>query len=323
MKTRLSSALAAALLGLAAASHAEDAIRFGGESHRTPAGMVFESGAYRDGSEGGACARESLYRKKIAILGFPLEQPRDTTDLRRVSDGLAILFDKRLRAAFDTHTFPRSKVTFELPQNELHALWINRSIQFSVYAGMEDMAVLYAGQRSRFQNPLGQNYSSGKRGLVATLYIHDNLTGKVIAAFPYAATIDDSDYNNQPLSILSREFLESAYGQALQAMLDEFALRLEETLRCLPFMVQIIDVRGDQIILDAGRLHGLKAGDQLVVYHQHDTVLKPEAPEGEVRLERPIATLTLTEVQPNVAVGILEPNSANGQLSKGDIARAQ
>ncbi len=323
MNTRLSSALAITLLTLAATSHAEDAIRFGGESYRTPAGMVFESGAYRDGSEDGACVRESFYRKKIAILDFPLEQPRDAADLRRVSDGLALLFDKRLRTAFDTHAFPRSQATLQLPQSELHALWLNRSIQFSVYARMEDMAVLHAGQRSRFQSPLGPSYDSGERGLVANLYIHDNLTGKVIATFPYAATIDGSGSFGQPVSILGREFLGSAYGQGIQAMLDAFTPQVEEALRCLPFMARIIDVRGDQVVLDAGRLHGLKSGDRLVVHHQHDTVRKPDAPEGEVPLERPVATLTLTEVQPDVAVGVVDPDSARGRLRKGDIARAQ
>jgi hypothetical protein len=304
-------------------AHAEDGVRLSGETYQGRNGQVLESGALREGNDELSCAHKALYRKKIAILDFPLQQPRDAADLRHVSDGLALLLEKRLRSNFVTQTFPWRKAPHDLPQSELHRLWLNRGFQFAIYARMEDMAMLYAGQTSRFQSPLGPSFHKGKRGLVATLHIHDLLTGQLISTVPYATTVSGSDYFSQPVSILGQEFLTSSYGQNVQTMLDEFASQVDESLRCLPFMTRIIDVRGEEIILDAGRLHGLKAGDRLLVHHQRETILKSDAPYGEGKVESPIATLTLTEVQPDMAVGLIEPGSAIGRVTKGDIARAQ
>jgi len=304
-------------------AQAEAPLRISGNSQLTPSGLVIESGAYREGSEASECADPPLYRKKLAILGFTLEQPKDAADIMHVSDGLVLLFQKRLRenTRFDTHAFPLRQPQRGLPQNEVHGLWLKRGIQFAVQIRMEDMGMQQAGQKSRFQNPFGETYHNGSRGLAATLELYDTLTGQLITTFPYATSISGSEFYQPPINVLSQEFLSSNYGEGIHRMLEQFSNTLNESLKCLPFAARIIDIREDEVVIDAGRLHGLKAGDRLAVYHQRQTVKKPDAPDDEGKLESPVASIILSSVQSDLATGIVVPGSALESVSKGDIAR--
>jgi len=324
LRARRIGALACLLSILVLPVHAGEDVRISGESRQDASGVVLESGAYREGSEITVCAERPFYRKKLAVFGFVLEQPRDAADLQHVSDGMAQMFKKRLQANGEwlIRLLPEQTTRKNLPRSELHDLWMNRGIQFALLVRMEDMSMQRAGQHTRFQFPSGVPLHNGKRGLAATLYIHDTLTGELIASIPYVRTVPDSDFNAPALNLLSAEFAESEYGQAVESMLDEFGRIVAEALSCIPFMARVIEARQGEVVLDAGHLNGLKAGDNLLIHHQQRMLGRIEGPHGEGRIESPIASITLTRVQPNIATGIIEPNSSFDVIRPGDIARA-
>lgn len=324
MFIRLSARITALAFLVIAHAHAGDEVRISGDSHQTSSSMMLESGAYREPGDAHACNEKPIHSKKVAVLGFALEQPKDAADIRHVSDGLALLLAKRLQGGGElvAHPLPRQTTQATLPRSELHDLWMNRGMQFAILVRMEDMAMQRAGQQSQWQSPFGPSYHNGKRGLAATLYIYDTLTGQVITSIPYQRTISGSEFFSPARNVLSAEFIDSAYGQGIEAMMTAFSEAISASLNCLPFMARVIDTRHGEVVMDAGRLHGLKAGDRLVIHRQRQTLQKHDAPHGEGRLESPVATITLTEVQPDMATGTLDPGSAFDAIRPGDIARA-
>lgn len=170
---------------------------------------------------------------------------------------------------------------------------------------------------------VGIKPEASERRLDVEIFLHDGLTGALIARHHHGALAKGRVMVGRDKAFASTAFFATPFGQALEQTLNSQVDAISNDLECLPFVANIVRIDGKRIFLDAGGTSDLAPGDKLTVYRRN-----PSAPvtgfSSAAALgipETPVTTLTLTQVQPLFAVGDLATDPAKVNVQIGDVAR--
>lgn len=184
------------------------------------------------------------------------------------------------------------------------------------------------GPRSEIALPwpnlaVGLKPGPSERRLEVEVFLHDGLTGALIARHRASAQTEGRVTVGRDKPFASAAFFATPFGHAAERLIDAQVKAIANDLACLPFMANIVRIQGKKIYLDAGGTSGLAPGDKLTVYRK-----SPNEPisslSGATALgipEAPVTTLTLREVQPLFAQGDLAADPAEANIQIGDVAR--
>lgn len=151
-------------------------------------------------------------------------------------------------------------------------------------------------------------------------FVHDGMTGAMIARHRVLETAAGDVRIGGGHSFGSAAFTASSYGQAIARALASAANLIAADLEHLPFMAKIIDVSGKRVYIDAGGTSLLAPGDQLVVFHR-GPALYGDGAASCGPAETPVATLSITEVQPTFAAAEVDPSAVAPAIASGDLVR--
>jgi len=123
----------------------------------------------------------------------------------------------------------------------------------------------------------------------------------------------------------SLAFARTPTGQAMLAQVKVQAQQLIETLRCLPFEAEVLEVRRhpdtqkQQVIFFATPESSLREGDQLTLYHRDDVPVRM-GQQNLGTVQQPVGFIRVKQLMDRFAVGEVE--AQNGTIAVGDLIRS-
>ena len=100
-----------------------------------------------------------------------------------------------------------------------------------------------------------------------TLYLYSGVNGELIWQENYQNT-DIWDFNKRKsIDVNSTIFWQSKYGNMISSLLDRMVSDIDENIMCEPSEGKILQVKGNQIMINLGRHHGVKVGDEFTLLH--------------------------------------------------------
>lgn len=155
------------------------------------------------------------------------------------------------------------------------------------------------------------------RQFALEMKVYDGKTGhevfnknyREVARWPFAKT--------SQVDTRSARFWASAYGEMMLRISRNIMLDLESELSCKITLPEIVAVFGSTVTMDLGRMHGVKEGDKLQLWHTASFIDQNGLPRNKV--SQSDITLTVSRVYEHEAeLSIDQPNLASS-VQIGDV----
>lgn len=280
---------------------------------------------------GGASSCQSAkYRKKIAVTSYPLLHPEQGADIYHLPNGLPT---ELIRILDQVSNFQIKNVTqYSLFQNPEKAPTINANgdnTPITRLAEQLDAQFVVAGLVTDIGYDeltlvpfLDIRTPPLKRRIKLEMFIYDGLTGALLARFPYYQEALGEVWFEQGVHADSGNFFSTQLGEKIHAMLETQARDLERHLNCYPLAARVVQVQGKEVYINAGATSNLSAGDSLTLYQQvlaDQVIYIPGNNQSLGFTEKPVATLTIKQVQPEFSIAT--PDTGKPLIKLMDIVR--
>jgi len=263
------------------------------------------------------------YRKKVAVLGFAVNNLLDTVDVPIIGQRYPQELARRLSSEQFVVIDSSSERLFEQTANDDLTAPVRQ--QIVTLAGKLGVQTLVSGRILDLsvntpRNLLTRMALGTARQVDMELAVYDGLSGTLIASERFignARGAMDMTYRN-----MGSDFWTSNFGQALQTMIDQQAKLIGTALSCLPMQAIITHVDQQGIHFDAGADVLLRPGDRLELIKLIPLDPRGGPMGGDIYQEKRQGSMTVSTVYPDRAVGILDKKGPLYRLNRGDIVRA-
>ncbi|PHR83195.1 MAG: hypothetical protein COA59_13100 [Colwellia sp.] len=102
-----------------------------------------------------------------------------------------------------------------------------------------------------------------------TLYLYSGMNGELVWQNSYQNTAIWGFNKREKLDVNGTIFWQSNYGNMISALLDNMVNDIDENIMCEPSEGKILQVKGNQIVINLGRHHGVKIGDEFSLLHSN------------------------------------------------------
>lgn len=98
----------------------------------------------------------------------------------------------------------------------------------------------------------------------------------------------------------SKRLWKSSFGQSIKKVVEELALKVDDTISCLPSYGRVLEVRNNQIATNIGSLQGVQRGDELQVFQMRQFYTPSGMPHYQYDIHP--AKMIVANVYPNSAI---------------------
>jgi hypothetical protein len=258
------------------------------------------------------------FRKDLFVAGT-ISTPGGAKDL----PGLDHLTSKRLQAHLDTlDRFNVSAMHTESFQSmaastaaRVKQLGREHSSQFVLKLEIEDLAI--SASSNWLKKALGRGT---KRNLAIKLYIYDSEHGALFHSKQYRGTVSGRvvGYPGNGNTV-STAWFNTNLGKKIDGILKSMSHEVAEKLACVPFSSEVIVVKGNEIHIDAGYLHGVRPGETFRAYPSGYSYASQstELQQGNE------VWLKVDSVFPSHSIAsLVQVNLLESSLDRGDVVRA-
>ena len=273
-------------------------------------------------SELDVCAPETgspfHLRKAILIAGTT-----SVPDLARDLPGLAKLTSRRLQTHLDNlnrfNVFATHNSTVNTVRSgtavRVRQMSRESASQFVVKIELEDLTLYTAG--GLLARLSGKRY---KRNILLKLNIFDTENGALFYSQEYHRTVngDVVGYpgNGKTVSI---PWFDTELGKQVDEILEAMSFEINEKLACVPFSTEVTAVKGNEVFIGAGYMHGIRPGETLRVYRRNNALASEDAggeqtDEGWIKISSVFQNYSVANITDNV--------SGETGLETGDVLRA-
>lgn len=159
------------------------------------------------------------------------------------------------------------------------------------------------------------------RQFALEMRVYDGKTGnevfkhnyREVASWPFAKT--------SQVDTRSARFWASTYGQMLLHVSRNVMLDLESEISCKITLPEVVAKFGNTITMDLGRIHGVKTGDKLQLWHTGAFIDQRGLPRNKVTQSD--ITLTVTRVYENDAELTIDQPELASSIQIGDVMHKQ
>ena len=100
-----------------------------------------------------------------------------------------------------------------------------------------------------------------------TLYLYSGINGELVWQKNYQNTGIWEFNKRESIDVNGTIFWQSNYGNMISALLDNIVNDIDENIMCEPSEGKILQVKGSQVVINLGRRHGVKIGDEFSLLH--------------------------------------------------------
>ncbi|EKO3903640.1 flagellar assembly protein FlgT [Vibrio fluvialis] len=159
------------------------------------------------------------------------------------------------------------------------------------------------------------------RQFALEMRVYDGKTGnevfkhnyREVASWPFAKT--------SQVDTRSARFWASTYGQMLLRVSRNVMLDLESEISCKITLPEVVAKFGNTVTMDLGRIHGVKTGDRLQLWHTGAFIDQRGLPRNKVTQSD--ITLTVTRVYENDAELTIDQPELASSIQIGDVMHKQ
>ncbi|MGF1686010.1 flagellar assembly protein FlgT [Photobacterium japonica] len=167
----------------------------------------------------------------------------------------------------------------------------------------------------------GRNDDNIHRQFAASLQIMDGKTGEILMQNNYREIAQWPFSRVSQVDTQSARFWQSSYGQAVQRISRNMMLDLETNLSCRASLPQVVNSYGNTVQINAGRIHGVQAGDRLALWHSAGFIDQNGTPRN--RMVQTGITLTVERVYEKTAELRIEQAELASSIQPGDLLTKQ
>lgn len=271
------------------------------------------------------------YRKRIAALFFPLQNPQhlsvvDYYDFEKgigkellqrlsLSDDFLIKEAEHINLYHDTGIAPFIQ---ETDTSDGHSLLSSMEkdfdVQYVISGVIRDLSVANFNNdinlpfglsidRDKFVSLSRQAKQPKKRNLVIDFYLHDTLTEELISKHRYSYSIDDSMVRpDKAIAFGTKEFFDSDFGKLFDKVLHLESRAIRKVLACRPFTMKILEQDKKNIYLDAGKNSRIQEGDILTMYYADKEGDSFDTNSHKKQFGWPKSTIKIVKVFPSYSI---------------------
>jgi len=160
-----------------------------------------------------------------------------------------------------------SRLNQSLQEEEIKLLTLaladNTDSQYVLFSEINDISLTQ--QRTNSWKIWQQGLYS--RNFNFTLYLYNGLSGELVWQQNYRNSALWDFNKRNTVDVNSSVFWQSEYGNMINALIDKAVTDLDESVMCEPSEGKILQVAGNQVVINLGRHHGVKIGDEFSLLH--------------------------------------------------------
>jgi len=165
-----------------------------------------------------------------------------------------------------------SRLNQSLQEEEIKLLTLaladNTDSQYALFSEINDISLTQQRTNS------WQIWQQGiyPRNFNFTLYLYNGLSGELVWQKNYRNSALWSFNKRNTVDVNSSVFWQSEYGNMINALIDRAVTDLDESVMCEPSEGKIVQVAGNQVVINLGRHHGVKIGDEFSLLHLNNFI---------------------------------------------------
>jgi flagellar H-ring protein FlgT len=159
------------------------------------------------------------------------------------------------------------------------------------------------------------------RQFALEMRVFDGKTGNQIMEHNYREVARWPFPKTSQIDTRSARFWASTYGEMLLRLSRSIMLDLESDLSCKITLPEVIVKRNNTVMMDLGRLHGVKVGDKLKLWHTGSFIDQHGIPRNKVAQSD--ITLTVTRVYEKEAELSVDQENLASSIQIGDVMHKQ
>ncbi|TMM43101.1 flagellar assembly protein T N-terminal domain-containing protein [Colwellia ponticola] len=105
------------------------------------------------------------------------------------------------------------------------------------------------------------------RNFAINFYLYNGLNGELVWQKSYQNTAPWTFTKRIKVDVYANPFWQSEYGVMIGNIIESVVKDIDENIMCEPSSGKIIQVKGNQVMINLGRDHGLKIGDEFSLLH--------------------------------------------------------
>jgi hypothetical protein len=257
------------------------------------------------------------YKKTFLVGNLNLISPQQAVmgQLYNIGDDYAKILNKQLNQ--QSRSFVSVGTTnYELSKNNPERIKMiaeDKGVQYLLSGDITDMTATIAVDKS--------GNESINRQFAMEMKVFDGKTGSQIMTHNYREVGNWPFPKTSQIDTQSARFWASTYGEMLLRLSRRVMLDLESDLSCKISLPEIVVKRGNLVMMDLGRIHGVKEGDQLQLWHTGSFIDQHGIPRNKVT--KSDITLTVTRVYEHEAELSVDQETLAASIQIGDVMHKQ
>lgn len=135
--------------------------------------------------------------------------------------------------------------------------------QYVLYSEIEDLSLT----QEATNNWQFWQYDYFDRAFTITFYLFNGVNGEPIFQKTYRNYAPWTFNKREQVKAHSTVFWQSEYGKMIDKTLAQVVKDIDESVMCEPTRAKIVQVNGNTITLNLGKVHGVKVGDEFSLLH--------------------------------------------------------
>lgn len=151
-----------------------------------------------------------------------------------------------------------------------------------------------------------------------TLYLYNSLTGELAWQQSYHNSSVWSFNKRRSVDVNSSVFWQSDYGLMINELIEKAVADIDKNIMCEKSEGKILDVTGNQVVINLGRHHGVKIGDEFSLLHVDNFI----ADNGKQYIRYNVSpyTVKVTKLTQQSANAVTTDGSLLGNIQQNDLA---
>lgn len=257
------------------------------------------------------------YKKGLLLGEFAIAYPQHAAlgSIYQLGDDFTQLFNRQLNK--NSQSFVTAGITpFPVNPGQPDSLTMmaeDNDAQYIVSGEITDLTSTVDNQILRTDKI--------NRQFAATLMIIDGKTGEILMQNNYREVANWPFSRTSLVDTKSARFWQSGYGQAIVRVSRNMMLDLESTLSCRTSLPEVVSTRGNAVQINVGRIHGVRAGDQLALWHSAGFIDQNGIPRN--RMVQTNITLTVDRVYEKSSELVVRQPELAASIQPGDLLTKQ
>jgi len=160
--------------------------------------------------------------------------------------------------------------------------------------------------------------SINPRNFHFTLYLYNGLSGELVWQQRYQDSAVWDFNKRKTVNVNNSDFWQSKYGKMINALIDKTVADIDENIMCEPSEGKILQVAGNQIIINLGSHHGVKIGDEFSLLHLNNFT----SDSGKRYASHNVSPykVKVTKLTKQSATAVTLDNNLLGNIQRNDLA---